>query len=128
MKDPCILQMYQHWWIICFQHIQLRELAPDLSKKIDLVGVYTQNESETNNLVKLAQALDYGLSVAKDISEGDPERMAAPRVEEYVTAIFKDSNIKLNVVKGQDTFEKDYPLFAAVNRAASTVERHGGRY
>lgn len=97
-----------------------------MSKKIQAIGVYTKDENNTRNLIRLAQALDYGLHVAKDISEGDPERMAAPRVEEYVTSLFKDSDIKISVVQGQDVFEKEYPLFAAVNRAASVVERHRG--
>lgn len=54
--------------------------------------------------------------------------MAAPRVEEYVRSIFKDvPEVKLEVVQGQSTFEKEYPCLAAVNRAAASVPRHDGR-
>lgn len=54
--------------------------------------------------------------------------MAAPRVEEYVRDIFKGvPEVKIDVVQGQATFEKEYPCLAAVNRAASSVKRHDGR-
>jgi len=34
--------------------------------------------------------------VTRDIGGSDPERMAAPRVAEYVTSIFKDTNVKVS--------------------------------
>merc|ERR1712083_83747 len=57
----------------------------------------------------------------------DPERMAAPRVEEYVRAAFQGTNVKVEVDKGQEFFEREYPCLAAVNRCSSTVPRHDGR-
>lgn len=39
---------------------------------------------------------------------------------------FKGTNIKIEVVKGQETLKKEYPCFAAVDRAASTIPRHQG--
>merc|ERR1719334_1817493 len=53
--------------------------------------------------------------------------MAAPRVEEYVRAAFQGTNVKVEVQKGQELFEREYPCLAAVNRCASTVPRHDGR-
>lgn len=57
----------------------------------------------------------------------DPERMAAPRVEEYVAQLFAGSNVSVQVISDQETFLQEYPLFACVNRAASVIPRHAGR-
>ena len=35
--------------------------------------------------------------------------------------------MKVEVVQGQETFVKEYPCLAAVNRCASHVARHDGR-
>lgn len=77
--------------------------------------------------MNLAGTLESGRRVACDIGDCDPERMAPPRVEEYVTALFSNSNIKIKVVSDVQEIKKDFPLFEAVNRAASVVERHRGR-
>jgi len=53
--------------------------------------------------------------------------MAAPRVEEYVTQCFAGTKVSVEVQKGQEFFEREYPCLAAVNRCASTVPRHDGR-
>lgn len=58
---------------------------------------------------------------------GDPERMAAPRVEEYIAELFANTNISVQVISDQDTLLQEYPLFACVNRAASVIPRHAGR-
>ena len=49
------------------------------------------------------------------------------RVAEYVEHCFKGTNVKVEVVKGQEVLEKEYPCFAAVNRCASVIPRHDGR-
>lgn len=56
---------------------------------------------------------------------GDPERMAPPRIEKYITKLF--NGLKVTVISDVDTIAKEYPLFAAVNRAANQVKRHQGR-
>lgn len=61
------------------------------------------------------------------IGGGDPERMAPPKVVTYVENVFaKTSNIKINIISDVNVFKKDFPLFEAVNRAASSVPRHQG--
>lgn len=48
--------------------------------------------------------------------------MAPPQVEKYVLSAFgAGSGVKAEVLKGTEFFEKEYPLFAAVNRAASGI-------
>ena len=58
------------------------------------------------------------------IGGSDPERMAAPRVAEYVREMFEGTLVKVEVMEGQANFEKHYPCLAAVNRAANSVPRH----
>ena len=57
----------------------------------------------------------------------DPERMAPPRVEEYLAELFCGTNVTMQVVSDQETLLQEYPLFACVNRAASMIPRHAGR-
>lgn len=57
--------------------------------------------------------------VARDIGGADPERMAPPKVEEYVRDAFADTPVNLEVISDLKTLEKEFPLFAAVNRAAN---------
>ena len=46
--------------------------------------------------------------------------MAPPQVEKYILDLFKgSSSIKVKVVSDLAIIEKEYPLFAAVNRCAS---------
>ena len=45
--------------------------------------------------------------------------MAPPRVEQYVEELFRGSSIKMEVISDLPTLEKEYPLFAAVNRCAN---------
>ncbi len=106
--------------------LETREAVPEKATKVDRLGVFG-NKEQCEKKLDLAKALEAGRVVCRDIGGSDPERMAAPRVEEYVRDIFKGTNIKVEVVQGQDTFEKEYPCFAAVNRAAAVIPRHDGR-
>lgn len=89
--------------------------------------MYTDDFAKTENLVRTASILESGRRVACDIGDCDPERMAPPRVEEYVKNVFANSMIKMEVISDLDTITKEYPLFEAVNRAAREIERHRGR-
>ncbi|XP_072391628.1 putative aminopeptidase W07G4.4 isoform X1 [Diabrotica undecimpunctata] len=107
--------------------IQVREHDPSKTNKVDLVGVYTENPDKTKAIVGQAQVLEISRRVACDIGDSDPERMTPAKVEEYVRNLFQGTNIKLSVVSDEEEFSKGYPLFAAVNRAASVNARHKGR-
>jgi len=41
--------------------------------------------------------------------------------------LFKNSPVTVDVVENKTVIEKEYPLFAAVDRAASVIDRHRGR-
>lgn len=101
--------------------IEVREQVPDRAKIVDAIGVVGDVD------VEKVQALEAGRIAARDIGGSDPERMAAPRVAEYVREMFKGTAVKVEVMEGQANFEKNYPCLAAVNRAANQVPRHQGR-
>merc|ERR1719370_2752896 len=102
--------------------IEVREAIPEKEKKVSQLGFF--GEAKT---VDLALALESGRYVARDIGGSDPERMAPPRVEEYVRKVFEGTNITVDVVSDNKRLVKEYPLFAAVDRCAQGVPRHQGR-
>lgn len=114
-------------YLLTLQPLQFRELAPEKSKKPSTIGVLTEDPAKTNALIREAQLLEFGRSVARDIGAADPERMAPKRIEQYITSLFKDTPVKVTVINDEKELVREYPLFAAVNRAASGVERHQGR-
>jgi leucyl aminopeptidase len=111
--------------------LQVREDIPERQSKADrlgfLIGQTSADNGYNERLVNYARAVEFGRAVGRDIGGSDPERMPPPRVAEYVQELFKSSSVKVNVVKDKKEFEKNFPLFAAVNRAASVVDRHNGR-
>nr|CAD7260532.1 unnamed protein product [Timema shepardi] len=107
--------------------IQFREDVPSKSIKVKELGVWSKDFTKTQEFVNLAKILESGRYVARDIGGGDPERMAPPRVEEYVKEIFAGSLIKIEVISDPNKLDKEYPLFSAVDRAARVIERHRGR-
>ena len=106
--------------------LETRESVKEKAVKIKSLGIYGDSEKIGSNL-ELAKALEAGRIVSRDIGGSDPERTAAPKVEQYVREAFNGTDVKIEVVQGQSTFEKEYPCLAAVNRCASTVPRHDGR-
>lgn len=108
-----------------FQPLRLRELVPDSHPRIESLGVYTGNLKSPDELIKTASNLYQAIAVARDICEGDPERMSAKNIEQYIKSIFKDTSVKINVIENENELEQQYPLFQAVNRGS--IERHKGR-
>lgn len=119
--------MYIRTTSALFQPLQVRELAPQKLPVIEKLGICISNKDKASTVIKQALILDAGLRVAKDIADADPERMAPPKVQEYIQKEFSNSSIKINVVDDINQISKEYPLFEAVNRAASQVNRHKGR-
>ncbi|CAF1040771.1 unnamed protein product [Rotaria sordida] len=112
--------------------LQIREDKPEKKTKVERLGFFIGQTSLDNNynekLINYARAIEMGRVVARDIGGTDPERMAPPRVAEYVENLFnKSSDVKINIIKDKNEFEKNYPLFAAVNRAANNIDRHQGQ-
>ncbi len=87
--------------------------------KIEKLGFWHHNLKEGSELVKVVNGIELGRIVARDIGGSDPERMNSENVLKYVENIFESTDIKMQVIEGQENFEKNYPCFAAVNRAAN---------
>lgn len=91
--------------------------------KIEKLGFFHANKSEADKIIEMANAVELGRIVAKDIGGSDPERMSASNVLKYMNETFGScSNIKMEVIDDVKVFEESYPSFAAVNRAADGIE------
>lgn len=107
--------------------IQYREDCPDKAQRLKVLNVSWSQKELLKGLIEKAIWMESGIYVSRDIGGGDPERMSPPNVATYVEKAFTSGIIKVNVLSNQDDFVKEYPLFAAVNRAARSVPRHQGR-
>ncbi|XP_076372169.1 dipeptidase B isoform X2 [Tachypleus tridentatus] len=108
--------------------LEIREAKPDKSKKAEHLGVCNFHPEHISQALNLATAIESGRTVARDIGGSDPERMSAPNVEMYVKQVFADAScIKVDVISDEKVIEKEYPLLAAVNRAARGIKRHCAR-
>lgn len=63
--------------------------------KVDKVGFWHENLDEANGLIDIINAIEIGRIIARDIGGSDPERMAAPRVVDYVHDLFKSTDVKV---------------------------------
>ena len=107
--------------------LEVREQVPDKAQKVAKLGIFG-DAPKIQSKVDQVSALELGRIVSRDIGGSDPERMAAPRVEEYIRNEFEGHpNVKIEVIKGHTMFEHEYPCFAAVNRCSSDIPRHDGR-
>ena len=92
--------------------------------KVEHLGFWHHDKDASAKLLNLVNAVEIGRIVTRDIGGSDPERMSAPKIQAYVEEIFQSTEIKVSVVQGQAEFEKSYPCFAAVNRAANGIIRN----
>lgn len=108
--------------------IQYREAVADKRQQVQTLGVWSLDDGRAAAAAwERAQQIERARFVARDIGGGDPERMAPPNVRFYLQQLFADRpNITIRVVDALADLERDYPLFAAVNRAAAAVPRHRG--
>lgn len=107
--------------------IQFREDVPEKAKKVESLNISWSQKDQVQKLINTAINLESGLFVSRDVGGGDPERMAPPFVAEYIKNSFTSGVIQVTVIDDQDRFVKEFPLFAAVNRASRVVQRHQGR-
>ncbi|CAH2083449.1 unnamed protein product [Euphydryas editha] len=108
--------------------LQIRERQE--SRNYIRIGLHAEeNETELfERIVRNAIALERSRIFTRDIAGSDPERMSPAKIVEHVKNSFaEDSNITVNVIDDDSVIETDYPLLAAVSRAASRVDRHKAR-
>ncbi|XP_018493704.1 putative aminopeptidase W07G4.4 [Galendromus occidentalis] len=105
--------------------LEIREDVPDKKRKVDRLGFV--NFHGDGKRFQYLLNLESGRIACRDIGGSDPERMAPPRVEEYVQELFANSPVSVKVVSNREQLEANYPCFAAVDRCASHVKRHSAR-
>lgn len=76
--------------------MQVREVKPERKTKVDRLGFFlgssSLDDSANEKLVNYARAIELGRVVGRDIGGADPERMAPPRVAEYIENLFQSSS------------------------------------
>ncbi|GFR87100.1 hypothetical protein ElyMa_006068100, partial [Elysia marginata] len=77
---------------VLYVPIELREAGQ--GAKVDSLGIWCNDIDKVTQGITHLNALESGRIVTRDINGSDPERMAAPRVEEYVRETFKDSGVQ----------------------------------
>ncbi|XP_043537305.1 putative aminopeptidase W07G4.4 [Chiloscyllium plagiosum] len=107
--------------------LEIRETCPEKAAKVDFLVVWASSQEEGKKLVLLSSALESGRTVCRDIGGSDPERMAAPKVADYVQSLFSNSVVAVSVTSDSVILKEQYPCLAAVNRCAKDVERHRAR-
>ncbi|CAG9790550.1 unnamed protein product [Diatraea saccharalis] len=108
--------------------LQMRER--DNVKNVTKIGFHAEEKvtQDFEKVVRNAIGLERARILARDIGGSDPERMTPANIVEYVKNSFVgDSNISVTVIDNEAVIARDYPLLAAVNRAANRVDRHKAR-
>lgn len=108
--------------------LQMRER--ENVKNFIRIGFHAEEKltASFEKVVRNAIALERSRIVARDIAGGDPERMAPGKIVEYVKNSFAgDINVSISVIESEEIIAKEYPLLAAVSRAANRVDRHKAR-
>ncbi|XP_046851213.1 putative aminopeptidase W07G4.4 [Xenia sp. Carnegie-2017] len=97
--------------------------------KIDALALfYSGSESEGEKLLEYVKAVETGRMVCRDIAASDPEFSCTSEVEKYVLKVLgNEETVQITVTKGTEILKQQYPLLAAVDRAATVTERHQGR-
>ncbi|PJF17356.1 Leucine aminopeptidase [Paramicrosporidium saccamoebae] len=111
--------------------VEARETLPDLEQKA-LKGLQVvilgEDESVLATKLEFVKAIETGRRLARDIGSPDPERMSSINAAETVKTFMSTlSNVQVSVIESLETLKKEYPLFAAVTRAAEHVPRHAPR-
>ncbi|AKT39550.1 aminopeptidase [Chondromyces crocatus] len=89
------------------------EMAPPSAEALVVLGL---SEPRARELA----AIEVGRALCRDITAGDPERMAPVRVAELCEVAFARTGVLVKVERNVE----DYPLLSAVARASRVVERH----
>uniref|UniRef100_A0A2A4K372 CCHC-type domain-containing protein n=3 Tax=Heliothis virescens TaxID=7102 RepID=A0A2A4K372_HELVI len=111
-------------------YIPLQSRERDNTKNFSWIGLHSEEKlsEQFEKTVRNALALEKSRILARDIAGGDPERMTPVNIVNYVKSSFSgDSNILIKVIDDSNTILEEYPLLAAVSRAASQIDRHKPR-
>lgn len=111
-------------------YIPLQTRERDNTKNFLRIGFHSEEKlsEKFEKTVRNAIALEKARIFARDIAGSDPERMTPAKIVNFVQSEFaNDSNIFIKIIDDQEIISQDYPLLAAVSRAANQVDRHKAR-
>jgi leucyl aminopeptidase len=94
--------------------------------KLEGLGIFPIKD-KSQKFLDLIHGIERSFIVSRDIGDGDPQRMAPPKVAEYIQELFQGSSVKVTVDSDQEKIKKEYPLLAAVSRSANDVVEHQAR-
>lgn len=108
-----------------YQPLQMRER--NNNKHFFKLGLHADEKlSESfEKVVRNAVALENSRILTRDIAGSDPERMSPENVVKYIKDAFAGNNfVTIKVIEDDKVIQKEYPLLAAVSRAANQIDRH----
>ncbi|CAK1592326.1 unnamed protein product [Parnassius mnemosyne] len=108
--------------------LQMRER--DNLRSFIRLGLHSEEKrtEDFERIIRNAIALERARIFTRDIAGGDPERMSPAKIVEYVKNSFAGiTNITIKVIDDESVIAEEYPLLAAVSRAANRVDRHKAR-
>ncbi len=79
------------------------------------------------SLARWVAAVEEGRRLARDLGGSDPERMAPPRMADLCVERLGPAGVGVEIVSDPAVLTAEYPLLAAVGRAAQGVPRHQAR-
>lgn len=104
--------------------LNVRLEVPEKAVKIERLGLLNISSTNSGRLLRHIDAFQSSFNVTRDIGDTDPQRMAPPKMADYVEQHFKNTSVKVTVESDQDYILRNYPLLAAVNRSANDVKEH----
>eukprot|EP01138_Halocafeteria_seosinensis_P011974 gb/GECG01012237.1/.p1 GENE.gb/GECG01012237.1/~~gb/GECG01012237.1/.p1 ORF type:complete len:583 (+),score=57.93 gb/GECG01012237.1/:1-1749(+) len=113
----------------CYSPLMNREFSgEDVAEPITELGfVPLEGAGDPETIIQEVVAMEKGRRAARDLCGGDPERTAPPRCAEYVSELFKHTNVKVQIVDDMKKLKKEYPLSHAVGRSSLHVKEHHPR-
>ncbi len=107
-----------------WEPLEAREARGEANvEPVQKLGVLGASEE----LVKVAAAIESGKRLARDLCGADPERMRPESFAAACVDAFLDTSVSIKVVEELDTLAYQYPLLLAVARASLRVDRHRPR-
>lgn len=108
-----------------YQPLQMRER--NISKHFFKIGLHAEEKASESfeKVVRNAIALENSRILTRDIAGGDPERMSPENIVSYIRNAFSGNNfVTINVIDDDKVIQEEFPLLAAVSRAANQIDRH----
>ncbi|KAI6237188.1 CYTOSOL-AP domain-containing protein [Aphelenchoides besseyi] len=107
--------------------LNVRSDEKSYKPKVDRLGILKLSSENSGRFLRSLDALQSSFTVCRDIGDSDPQLMAPPKVANYIRDHFKDTAVKVRVESDVAEICDNYPLLAAVNRAANNVDEHRAR-